>query len=215
MIKFLYADQLANQPKLAASMFRDRAEQFHDRLKWDVSVDKNGFERDQYDHAGALYVIWEDNAGEHAGSMRVMPTTERTMIRDHFEDLTDSVDITSPLIWETTRFCISPRHAKDGKRIAGGVMLAGHELGLRFGLIASVGVFDLRMTRIYKALGWSTDVLGARGTGRDRICGGLWAFSPEIRSRIARNAGLDEALADIWFDASFTAPAPEQKALAA
>ncbi|MEM9431266.1 MAG: acyl-homoserine-lactone synthase [Pseudomonadota bacterium] len=203
MIRFLYADQLDQHKKLAASMFRDRADQFHHRLKWDVSVDADGFEMDQYDHQGAMYVIWEDETGEHAGSMRIMPTTERTMIRDHFSDLTESVDITSPLIWETTRFCLSPRYRDQGRRIAGGVMLAGHELGLKFGLLSAVGVFDARMVKIYRMIGWAPDVLGTRGEGAEQICAGLWPFAPELRTKIAQSAGLDPMAGAEWFEASF------------
>ena len=48
MLRYIYADQLHTHPKLAASMFRDRADQFKTRLKWDVNVDAQGFERDEF-----------------------------------------------------------------------------------------------------------------------------------------------------------------------
>ena len=38
-------------------MFRDRASQFKTRLKWQVDVDENGFERDEYDALNPLYVM--------------------------------------------------------------------------------------------------------------------------------------------------------------
>ena len=60
-------------------MFRDRATQFKTRLKWDVTVDAQGFEKDEYDALDPLYVIWENQAGRHAGSMRLLPSTGRTM----------------------------------------------------------------------------------------------------------------------------------------
>ena len=40
-------------------MFRDRAEQFSQRLGWAVSVNASGHERDQYDELNPLYVIWQ------------------------------------------------------------------------------------------------------------------------------------------------------------
>ncbi len=203
MIRFLYADQLHKATKLAETMFRDRATQFRDRLKWDVTVDANGFEKDEYDHVNPMYVIWEDEAGRHAASMRILPTVGPTMVNDHFRHLTGGVEITSPLIWETTRFCIAPDRQADGKKLAGGVMLAGHELGLRFGLVSSVGVFDARMKRIYRSIGWEPEVIGESGEGKNKICAGLWPFSKEIRATIARNAGLEEELGAYWFDRSF------------
>lgn len=203
MIRFLYADQLCQAPELARGMFRDRAAQFRDRLAWDVTVDADGYERDAYDAVNPLYVIWQQPDGSHGASMRVLPTVGRTMVNDHFLDLTGGVRIVSPLIWECTRFCLSPAASADGARVAGGVMLAGHELGLRFGLVSSVGVFDARMVRIYRSIGWAPEVIGCAGTGRDRICAGLWPFSAAIRTDIAARAGLAEDLGAAWFDASF------------
>ena len=46
-------------------MFRDRASQFKTRLKWQVDVDENGFERDEYDALNPLYLILENNLGRH------------------------------------------------------------------------------------------------------------------------------------------------------
>ena len=51
MLRYLYADQLGDYPYLAQSMFRDRAMQFRTRMGWDVKVDENGEERDQYERA--------------------------------------------------------------------------------------------------------------------------------------------------------------------
>ena len=106
MLRYLYSDQLQNFPKLMESMFRDRANQFKKRLDWDVNVDSNGHERDEYDLLNPLYVIWEMPDGKHGGSMRFLPTTERTMINDHFRHLIGGGTITSPLIWECSRFCL-------------------------------------------------------------------------------------------------------------
>lgn len=83
MIRYLYSNQLDQYPTLRDSMFRDRADQFKKRLGWDVSIDENGFERDQYDALNPLYVIWEKADGSHGGSMRFLPTTGRTMINEH------------------------------------------------------------------------------------------------------------------------------------
>ena len=49
MLRYLYGDQLSDHPLLRDTMFRDRAAQFKTRLKWQVDVDENGFERDEYD----------------------------------------------------------------------------------------------------------------------------------------------------------------------
>lgn len=204
MIKYLYADQLAAFPKLRATMLRDRATQFHDRLKWQVSVDADGFETDQYDALNPLYVIWERPDGSHGGSMRFLPTTGDTMLNDHFSHLAAG-GITAPRVWETTRFCVSPT-AQDGSRIAACLMMAGAQLGVGMGLSHSVGVFDARMIRIYNRLGWAPEVLGTDGQGRDAISAGLWEFSPAILVKMCALAGISPELSAHWYTRAFGAP---------
>ncbi|MEL7091085.1 MAG: acyl-homoserine-lactone synthase, partial [Pseudomonadota bacterium] len=49
MLRYVYATDLHKFPKLARTMFEDRADQFKTRLGWDVRVDALGHERDVYD----------------------------------------------------------------------------------------------------------------------------------------------------------------------
>lgn len=200
MIRFLYADQLRHEPVLAESMFKDRAAQFKERLDWDVSVDENGWEVDQYDALHPMYVVWQNHDGTHGGSLRVLPTVGRTMTAEHFLHLTDGVRIASPLIWECTRFCLSPRASVD---VAPALMLAGIELGLRFGLDQAVGVVYARTLPLYRRFGWPPDVVGEGGEGRERICVGLWPMSEEARAEISRRSGIAVSVMARWFDASF------------
>jgi acyl homoserine lactone synthase len=209
MIRFLYADQLHCFPVLAETMFKDRADQFRNRLNWDVTVNENGWELDEYDRLNPLYVIWQEANGRHGGSMRTLPTLGRTMTAEHFRHLTHGVHIASPFIWECTRFCLSPT-ATAG--VAAGLLLAGCEMGLRFGLEQAVGVFDARMPRIYGRIGWMPDVIGTSGEGRDAISVGLWTISEAARAEIARRAGIPLALVAGWFDGSFHAALPCEQA---
>ena len=209
MIRYIYAEDLKHHETLARTMFRDRAQQFRTRLKWDVSVDATGFEIDQYDEMNPLYVIWEMENGTHGGSMRLLPTTGDTMINDHFTHLTDGVKIVSPLIWECTRFCLSPRHEKEAASIAASLLVAGCEMGLQVGLTDSVGVFDARMVRIYKRIGWEPTIVGTDGASKDRISVGLWEVSEAAKARICAQAGLSLATPTAWYEASFHAQARE------
>ena len=204
MLRYIYADTLDTVPTLARTMFRDRAEQFHARLKWDVTVDADGNERDEYDALNPMYVIWEKPDGTHGGSLRFLPTTGRTMINEHFLDLTDGVKIESPLIWECTRFCLAP--GADA-RISAALMLGGMEAGRASYLTHAVGVFDARMVRIYRRLGWGPIILGTAGTGRDAISVGLWSFEEEeVYPRLLERAGVTQDISASWYDQSFGAP---------
>lgn len=193
MLKLAYAADLFRRPHLAASMFRDRAIQFRDRLGWEVEVDEWGHEFDQYDDLNPIYVILTDDIdGSHLGSARLLPTTGRTMLKEHFSDLTDGVQIESPLIWETTRFCLSPALRGDRRasvRAPAAIMWAGCELALRAGVEFYVGVFNAQLERVYRLAGWKPEILGRRWTPEGEICAGLWEVTEEVRDALARRAG--------------------------
>lgn len=200
MIRFLYADDLHAHPVLADSMFRDRAGQFHDRLAWDLTLDENGHERDQYDALNPLYCIYELPDGTHGGSGRLMPTLGRTMYGEHFTHLSDGVDIASPLIWESTRFCASPRLSGGlaaAKRISTALMLAGCEVALRYGLSHYIAVFDAPMRRIYRQTGWAPEVIGEDGEKRDKLCLGLWEVSTAARDAILDRLGEEPEFSEL------------------
>ena len=212
MLRYLYADQLHDHPRLAETMFRDRALQFHGRLKWDVTLHQDGTERDAYDALNPLYVIWERLDGRHGGSMRFLPTTGDTMINDHFLHLTDGVRIASPFVWECTRFCLAP--GADA-RVSAALMLGGMEIGRGAHLSHAVGVFDARMVRIYRRLGWGPVILGSEGQGREAISVGLWAFETDIRPRLLSRAGVSSEVSSLWYDRAFGAPRQPPESLTA
>ncbi|WP_050929121.1 acyl-homoserine-lactone synthase [Aestuariivita boseongensis] len=200
MLRYLYGHDLHLHPKLSTSMFRDRADQFSARLGWDVHVNANGEERDDYDALDPLYVIWQRPDGAHGGSMRFLPTTGPVMVNEVFGHLTGGAPIQSPLIWECTRFCLS-RDA--GPRVAAALMLGGGEIMRGFGIRHFAGVFDRRMERIYRAIGSWPEILGSEGEGRDRISVGLWSFDADAQSRVATRAGISPDLSRLWFRRAF------------
>ncbi len=199
MIRFIYGEDLPRAPRLADTMFRDRAAQFRDRRAWDLRVDENGRETDQYDRINPLYCIYELPDGTHGGSGRLAPTTAPCMINDHFADITGG-SIESPLIWESTRFVVSPRISggmQAARRISTALMLAGVEVGLRYGLTHYIGCYDPPMRRIWRNAGWPAEDIGARGEGRDRIIVGVWEISEAVRDSILERAPEGLTVGDI------------------
>ena len=203
MLRYLTAEALTEFPRLRDTMHRDRAAQFRDRLKWDVTVDAQGFERDEYDGFNPLYVIWEMPDGTHGGSMRFLPTSGRTMVQDHFAELLNGTEISSDNIWECTRFCIAQG---AGTHVAGALMLAGGELMRAFDLTHLLGVFDARMVRIYNMIGAAPEVLGSMGEGREKISVGLWSYRANDRAAVLRRAGVSSDVSEYWFARSFGHP---------
>ncbi len=211
MLRYIYADDLKNFPKLQDSMFRHRAAQFRDRLNWDVSVNEKGWEMDEYDALNPLYVIWENADGTHGGSMRFLPTTGRTMVNDHFVHLTEGVRIQSPLIWECTRFCLAP---DADRKITARLVIGAGEVMENFCLEHFVGVFDPRMERIYRLLGVNPDVIGRSGDGAEEIGVGLWEFVEGARDRVHGRAQVSQEESRRWFRDAFqhvvTEPLPAE-----
>lgn len=191
MFTLVYGDDLFDFPQLANEMFHDRRAQFKEALGWNLSVDALGREIDEYDLLNPLYVILRDGEGRHLGSSRVLPTTGRTMIADHFSDLTDGVEIESPLIWETTRFFIARRGA-ESRRNAAALMWAGCQFGLRAGVQFYVGVTAAHMVRVFTACGWPAEVIGRRNEPGGEICACLWEVNEEMCDRLRRRAGIEE-----------------------
>ncbi|MEL6415691.1 MAG: acyl-homoserine-lactone synthase [Pseudomonadota bacterium] len=211
MLHFIYANDLSRNPVLAESMFRDRADQFKTRLGWDVTVDHHGRERDEYDNLNPLYVIYSDPKGRHLGSLRFLPTTGQTMLNDHFTHLMGGGTLESPFIWECTRFCLAQGAPS---KIAAALMLGGGEVMRQCAVDDFVGVFDARMIRIYRRVGWPPEILGSAGDGNDQISVGLWSRSNEDRAKIARRAQMDPALVAERFHAGANAKPTELYTLA-
>ncbi len=197
MFTLVYGKDLGDFPQLSNEMFRDRRCQFREALGWDLKVDQLGREIDEYDLANPLYIILRDAEGHHMGSTRLLPTTGRTMIADHFSDLTDGVEIESPLIWECTRFFMVEKSSVT-RRHAAAIMWAGCEIGLRAGIQFYVGVTASSMVRVFQACGWPAEVIGTRDTPEGEISACLWEVNEEQCTRLRRRAGLADA--DISLD---------------
>lgn len=213
MLHYIYGSDLHKFPTLRDGMFRDRAAQFATRLGWDaVTVDWDGYELDAYDALNPLYIIWELEDGTHGGSMRMMPTVDRTMLNDHFLDLTDGVQIQSPLIWECTRFCISPR---ADRRATAALVVAAGELMDEFALRHFVGVFFGKMERVFALSRIEADILGvAAGAASEaeRIVVGTWEITEPCMDFNLKRIGVSRETSKQWFRQSFDRRLPNAQA---
>ena len=196
MIRMFYAKDADKYQELAKEMFVSRAQLFKERLGWDLNVTDDGREIDEYDGKNPLYVVVADTQNKHLGSLRVMPTTAEHMTADHFSDISGG-PIRSPFIWEVTRFCVaeSDRVGQSAVRRASlELLLALNELGQYAGIMQYVATFDRRMLSVYRMTGWQPEVVGFRGSGRDRIHVGLWDISDEIIVKLRNRLELGDAL---------------------
>jgi acyl homoserine lactone synthase len=172
--------------RLMDEMFRLRARIFHDRLKWDVHV-VDGKERDKYDDQAPVYIIHTDEQQrEVKGCLRLLPTTGPTLLADCFADtVPDAAHLSSPTIWEGTRFCLSEavldRESQDGLLFASTVMITAlGELAVYAGIESVVANFDAAMLRLYRRLGCDFEILGSTWKYGQPVYLGLFPMSKPL-----------------------------------
>lgn len=204
MLKIFSAEELsAYEPELEQQMFAHRTEQFVNRLGWDLAQDDTGFEKDEYDDPSSYYLIWKSLDDAHLGSMRIRPSYAPIMVNDHFLE-SIGTPIRDAKIWETTRFCLAPELRRGSARVSAALMQGGCAFALMNGIEATIGVFDQKMLRIYKSLGFAPEVLGWLDDPSGRIGAGIWRFSEEIGLNMERASGVSFAQIKLWLRGSLT-----------
>jgi len=190
MIKLIQGHEAHRYPGLIAQMFRLRARAFRDRLDWDVKVIE-GEERDRFDECDPLYVLSLDATGRVVGSARLLQTTGPNMLADVFPQLLpQGSTIRSPLVWESTRFCVdtdaAPTDSATGLSPASGEIMASEiEIGLQAGLSHIVTVVDVRMERILRRSGCGFERLGPPvRIGKALSVAGLITVNPAVLADI-------------------------------
>lgn len=191
MLKIVETANRSEYRQLLDDMHALRARVFKDRLQWDVAV-TDGREIDVFDAADPLYLLAvNDTTGRLEGSVRLLPTTGPNMLRDVFPVLLpDGLVIESPLIWESSRFCIDPDMAHNGRRRIDRVtteLLCGMvEIGQVAGLSHIVSVYDARMARVFRASNCPAEVIGVpTRIGRVMTYAGLFEISQVLWNGIA------------------------------
>lgn len=200
----LHIVETHNRPefqKYIEEMHALRARVFRDRLQWDVAV-HDGKEVDRFDLEDPLYILSvNDETGQLDGSVRLLPTTGPNMLRDVFSVLLpDGMIVESPIIWESSRFCIEPDmdpHSGTSRihRITTELLCGLVEVGMRANLSHIVSVYDARMARIFRASNCPAEVIGTpTRIGRVMTYAGLFEISQSLWDAIAATGGIDSSV---------------------
>jgi N-acyl-L-homoserine lactone synthetase len=185
------------------AMFEDRKSVFVDLLKWDLPVLDGGFELDQFDNEQATYLIIADEAGDHLGSARLLPTTHPHILDSLFASLCAAPPPTGPTVAEITRFCLSRRHnAASRRRTRNQLVTALAWHALETGIRTYTGVAELAWFQQILAFGWECRPLGIPARFD---CGILGALAIEIRSDTPDLLAAN-AIWDLPEDAVFPVP---------
>lgn len=161
MIHFVHHDDAASRRHLLDGMFEDRRRLFVDLFGWDVPVVAGRFEIDQFDTADTVYIVAADEQGDHAASLRLMPSTGPHMLAAIFPHLCPGGVPTGPSIWESTRLCLPQRHgAALRKTYRNQLISAMVDFALARGIERLTGVLPDPFRREVLAMGWVAEALG-------------------------------------------------------
>jgi acyl homoserine lactone synthase len=117
-----------------------------------------------------------------------------------FELLPDNKPIRSPLVWESSRYCVdteaaSALGAKGLSYTTAELLLALCEVGMGAGLEYIVTVIDLRMERILRRLQCMGDRIGEpRVYGDVTALAGLWETTPAMLHKLRGTSGITESV---------------------
>jgi acyl homoserine lactone synthase len=91
-------------PQLLESVERYRYKVFVEMLGWELDTPP-GLERDQFDHAGTLYLAARNEQQDVVGTARLLPTTSPYLLGDVFPQLMGGVAPPNDAeVWELSRF---------------------------------------------------------------------------------------------------------------
>lgn len=158
MIQIIQAGQ-AGKTKYLLDMHRLRARIFKERMGWDVNVDMQGLEVDDFDIPEAIYLLSCDDMQKVNGCWRILPTSLSTMIETVWpEFLEDIVMKKNSECWEMSRFAVdfSGMSAKEGlynlNKTTAKMFCALTELCILCDIKEIYTLYDLRISRILQRL---------------------------------------------------------------
>jgi|GEM_PF-696028 len=158
MIKIVQSGNTGDSRYLI-EMHRFRAKIFMEKMGWDVQVDQNGLETDQFDCPEAAYFLALDDQQQVIGTWRLVPTTLPTMIAEVWPQFLNSITIPShPYIWEASRFAVSsPKGAtREGlaevNRATQELFVALTEACMLCGISEVYTLYDERIGRLIRRL---------------------------------------------------------------
>jgi acyl-homoserine lactone synthase len=159
MLQVVHGTARAASAALLEEMHRDRKTVFVDRLGWQVPVLDGELEIDQFDGEAAVYLIAIDEAGGHAGSLRLLPTAGPHLLADVFPHLCERAAPRGPDIWEITRLFTAPGHP-DPKCVRRELSLGMVEFAVLHGIRRYTCVTHVPYLSSVLAVGWDCEPLG-------------------------------------------------------
>lgn len=187
---------------LLFDMHRLRKRVFKDRMGWEVSIDTNGLEVDQFDLPETIYVLALDNDRRVIGNWRLLPTIGPTMIRDIWPKFLDSIYMPSdPCVWEASRFAVDSLKGgcEEGlyqvHQATQELFCGVTELCLLCGIKQIFAMYDERIAKILKRIDCEPFAVSTRLKVADTMAEvGAFATDQSMLSRLRAATGINNDL---------------------
>ncbi|MGE3770530.1 MAG: acyl-homoserine-lactone synthase [Bdellovibrionales bacterium] len=201
MIEVAQAGQ-GGKTSLLFSMHRLRARVFKDKMQWDVNVDGQGLEVDEFDLPQTVYVLALDDNRTVIGNWRMVPTSGPTMIRNLWPQFLGSIEMpSSDDVWEVSRFTVNSTKGdtSEGKQEAqqaiAELFCAMTELCMRCGIKEIYTMYDNRIARMIQRLDCQPHTLSEPTTIEGAECRvGAFYTDANMLSRIRAATGIQHSV---------------------
>lgn len=134
---------------------------FKDRMGWDLDINEDGLEIDDYDLPETVYILVRDDVGRVSGVWRMLPSSAPSMIRNIWPEFLDSFDMPiSNSAWEVSRFGVyayenSPKdQIRASSRITAELILALEQVCALTGITDIYTMYNLQIGRSVKKIGF-------------------------------------------------------------
>lgn len=179
MIHIIDHHPQAAEQSLLRSMFADRKRLFVDFFGWNVPVVDGELEIDQFDAAGAIYIVVADEQSRHEASLRLLPSTQPHILGTLFPHLCPVGVPVGRSTYESTRLCLPQRHGAERRRsLRNALFSAAVDAALERGIERLTGVIPDAFRKELLTMGWQAEPLGPAVRGAGGLIG---AFLIHIR----------------------------------
>ena len=196
MLLHMTGSDRSNNQVVFGEMFRQRKIVFHDHKNWDVQIVDGQYEVDQYDREDTSYLMAFGRDDQLVGSVRLLSTATPHMMSGPFARMFPGVSLTSPLIWEATRFVVWGDDSAQPNRVSTAaceILLGMCRFGLEYGVRHITAVYEGGMGRLYRRCGLKHEELARYRTPEHGVvCLGLWEISEALEASILAATGLAE-----------------------
>ncbi|MBS1000283.1 hypothetical protein JK169_04520 [Acetobacter persici] len=142
-------------PEIYEKILHSRRVFFEKNSEWNDFFHKTP-EEDRYDlECNPLYIVAVEDGGDAVASVRILPTTGPTMLRQDFAPFFKGCpDIISPDVWELSWFCTSADTSSPaGRNLLLDVLKTVCEYSLANDIRQIIGTYPRARMRLYRRLG--------------------------------------------------------------